>query len=137
LARRLAAQTRPDDTVARLGGDEFGVILRDTADAEEVLARLRTVIDLEVEVSGLPLTVEASIGFVLAPEDGTDVDELLQRADVAMYVAKSQHTGVTRYDATFNHYDAANLALIGELRHGIDDDELVLHYQPKARLSDI
>jgi diguanylate cyclase len=136
LASRLADHARKGDTVARLGGDEFGIILQEVEDAEVALQRLRTIIDHEVDVSGLPLSVEASIGYVLAPEDGTDIDELLQRADVAMYVAKSQHAGVTRYDATFNHYDAANLALIGELRHGIDDDQLVLHYQPKARLSD-
>jgi diguanylate cyclase (GGDEF)-like protein len=136
LARRLAAHARDDDTVARLGGDEFGIVLRDVDDADGALQRLREIIDHEVEVSGLPLSVEASIGYVLAPDDGTDVDELLQRADVAMYVAKSQHAGVVRYDATHNHYDAANLSLIGELRHAIDADQLVLHYQPKATLSD-
>ena len=84
LARRLAAFTRPEDAVARLGGDEFGVILCDVSDPEEVLRRLRDVIENEVEVSGLPLSTESSIGYVLIPDDGTDVDELLQRADVAL-----------------------------------------------------
>jgi diguanylate cyclase (GGDEF)-like protein len=134
LARRVAANMRPLDVVARLGGDEFGVILRDVGDAERVLWRLRDVIDREIEVSGLPLSLQASIGFVIAPEDGTDVDTLLQRADVAMYVAKAQHAGVLRYDAALDHYDAANLSLVAELRHAIDDDQLVLHYQPQAGL---
>src|SRR5205814_6063462 len=89
-----------------------------------------------VEVSGLPVSVEASIGYVVAPDDGTDVGELLQRADVAMYVAKAQHAGVVRYDAHQDHYDAANLSLVAELRHAIKDGQLLLHYQPKARLSD-
>jgi diguanylate cyclase len=136
LAHRLADSMRPGDTVARLGGDEFGLVLRDVGDAEPALRRLRDVIDREVEVSGLPLSVQASVGFVLAPEDGTDVDDLLQRADVAMYVAKAQHAGVTRYEPSLDHYDAARLSLVSELRHAIDDDQLVLHYQPQVSLAD-
>ena len=136
LARRVAANTRPHDTVARLGGDEFGLILRDAAGAEQALHRLRAIIDEEIEVSGLPLSVEASIGFVIAPEDGTDVDTLIQRADVAMYFAKARHCGVMRYAPSLDDYDAAKLSLVGELRHAIDAGELVLHYQPQATLAD-
>jgi len=136
LARRVAANTRPHDTVARLGGDEFGLILRDAAGAEQALHRLRAIIDEEIEVSGLPLSVEASIGFVIAPEDGADVDTLIQRADVAMYFAKARHCGVMRYAPSLDDYDAAKLSLVGELRHAIDAGELVLHYQPQATLAD-
>ncbi len=136
LAQRLAEHTRPQDAVARLGGDEFGVILSEVGDAEEVLRRLRDVIEHEVEVSGLPLSVESSIGYVIAPDDGTDVDQLLQHAEVAMYVAKAQHVGVTRYDVHHDHYDAANLGLIADLRRAIDAGELVVHYQPKTTLAD-
>jgi len=135
LALRLADSTRPQDSVARLGGDEFGIILCDVADPETALHRLRDVIQNEVEVSGLPLSVESSIGFVVAPDDGTEVDELLQRADVAMYMAKAEHVGVARYEESRDHYDAANLELVSQLRHAIDDDELVLYYQPKATLA--
>jgi diguanylate cyclase (GGDEF)-like protein len=136
LAQRLADHTRPQDAVARLGGDEFGVILSEVGDAEEVLYRLRDIIEHEVEVSGLPLSVESSIGYVIAPGDGIDVDDLLQHADVAMYVAKAQHVGVVHYDAGHDHYDAANLGLIADLRRAIDAGELVMHYQPKAALED-
>ncbi len=136
LAQRLADHTRPQDAVARLGGDEFGVILSEVGDAEDVLRRLRDIIEHEVEVSGLPLSVESSIGYVLSPDDGIDVDDLLQHADVAMYLAKAQHSGVVRYDAEHDHYDAANLGLIADLRRAIDAGELVMHYQPKATLQD-
>ncbi len=136
LAQRLADHIRPQDAVARLGGDEFGVILSEVGEAEEVLRRLREVIEHEVEVSGLPLSVESSIGYVISPDDGIDVDDLMQHADVAMYVAKAQHAGVVRYDAEHDHYDAANLGLIADLRRAIDADELVMHYQPKAALED-
>jgi diguanylate cyclase (GGDEF)-like protein len=136
LARRLQAAVGPNDTVARLGGDEFGVVLSSVDNPAAFLANMRTVIDREVEVCGLPLSVEASVGYVVAPEDGRDAAELMQRADVAMYVAKAQYGGVSRYDATRDHYDAVNLGLIAELRHAIEDDQLVLHFQPKAALAD-
>jgi diguanylate cyclase (GGDEF)-like protein len=134
IAKMIAAEVRPDDTVARLGGDEFGLILLDVADAQQALGRLRGVIEREVEIRGLPLSVEASIGFAVSPADGTDADTLLQRADIAMYVAKAQHAGVLRYDGALDHYDAAKLSLVAELRHAIDDDQLVLHYQPQSIL---
>jgi diguanylate cyclase (GGDEF)-like protein len=136
IARRLASNIRPGDLVARLGGDEFGVLLCGTGDPVRVLNDLRRVIDAEVEVSALPLSIEASVGYVVAPEDGIDVDELMQRADVAMYVAKAQHLGVVRYDAAIDNYDSANLSLVAELRHAIAADQLVLHYQPKTTLLD-
>ncbi|MCU1493188.1 MAG: Diguanylate cyclase/phosphodiesterase [Acidimicrobiaceae bacterium] len=140
LGRRLTAETRDGTTIARLGGDEFGFILAsesgNAAEAERALRRLRDVIGREASVSGLPLSVEASIGFVLAPDDGVNVDELVQRADIAMYVAKEQQAGVLRYQAAQDHYDTTNLRLVVELRHAIQAKELVLHYQPKVRLSD-
>jgi len=136
IARRIEAAVDPGDFVSRLGGDEFGLILRESEDPDSLLRDLRKMIGYEVSVSGLPLSVESSIGYVVAPDDGTDVDELLQHADVALYEAKALHSGVVRYDAANDHYDASNLTLLAELRRGIEADELVLHYQPKVRTDD-
>jgi diguanylate cyclase (GGDEF)-like protein len=136
LAGRLERAASAGEVVARLGGDEFGIVLPAVTDAGATLARLRALIDHEVEINGLPVSLEASIGYVIAPVDGVDVDDLMQRADVAMYVAKTQRSGVVRYDPAHDHYDAANLGLIAELRHAIDEDQLVLHYQPKAATVD-
>lgn len=136
LARRLKCSVSVRDTVARLGGDEFGLILHGVADAAALSSRLKGVIDHDVDVDGLRLSIEASVGFVVAPDDGSDVQELLQRADVAMYVAKVRQIGVLRYDPHDDHYDADNLGLIADLRRGIDAGELVLHYQPKTRVID-
>jgi diguanylate cyclase (GGDEF)-like protein len=136
LAARLVDELRPDDTVARLGGDEFGLVLRDCDDATGVLWRLRAGLKKEVTVDGMPLSVDSSIGYAIALEDGADADELLQRAEVAMYAAKARHAGVLRYDADQDLYDAANLTLASELRRAIDAGELVLHYQPKASTAD-
>ncbi|MDQ1508781.1 MAG: diguanylate cyclase [Actinomycetota bacterium] len=135
LAYRLRDELNVRDTIARLGGDEFGILVDDPSDVDAFLARLREVIGQELVVSAVPLTVEASVGYVLSDTDADDVDELLRRADVALYVAKEQHAGAVRYDPAQDHYDPANLTLVTELRRAIEADELVLHYQPKARLA--
>src|SRR3954451_11255662 len=70
LARRYEGLLRPGDRLARLGGDEFGIVLRDIVDAADVIERLQPLPRQDVEVSGLPLSVEASIGVALAPDDG-------------------------------------------------------------------
>ena len=135
LAERLKLYVREGDTIARLGGDEFGVVLsgvRGPGEAAEVLGRLRATVSQPVQINGLPLAVEASIGFALAPEDGTDIGTLQQRADVAMYVAKRGHSGIARYRREQDQYDASKLSLIGELGRAIAKDQLVLHYQPKG-----
>jgi diguanylate cyclase (GGDEF)-like protein len=134
IGARLAAAVGPDDTIARLGGDEFGVLLADGAGAASTLECLRETILHELVVDRLPLSIEGSIGYAIAPDDGSDIATLLQRADVAMYMAKAVHGGVARYDAQADHYDAADLALVGELRSAIQAGQLVLHYQPKQPL---
>src|SRR3974377_1912887 len=75
------------------------------------------------------------VGCVIAPGDGDDVKTLVQRADVAVHVAKRQHVGGVHYDPEHAHYDPAKLALIAELRRAIGANELVLNYQPKARIA--
>jgi diguanylate cyclase (GGDEF)-like protein len=136
LSTRLAIHLSVPDAVARLGGDEFGILLSDVANPEQMLHQLRAVIEGEINIGGLPLSVESSIGYVVAPAHGTDVDELLQLADVAMYAAKELHVGVLRYNESQNHYHASNLTLIAELRAAIETDQLVLYYQPKIRIGD-
>jgi diguanylate cyclase (GGDEF)-like protein len=131
LGHRLSRSVSAGDIVARLGSDEFGLILRGVDDVASLSCRLAGVFDHDVEVGGLRLAVGANVGFVVAPEDGVDVEELLQRAGVALFVAKSKQIDIVRYDVGDDHYDADNLGLIGELRRGIDVGELVLHYQPK------
>jgi diguanylate cyclase (GGDEF)-like protein len=136
LGQRMRAHLSSSAVLARMGGDEFGVLVSNLANPEMTMLELREVIEGEIDIEDLPLSIEASIGYVLAPAHGADVDELLQLADVAMYTAKAQHLGVVGYDSSQNHYEASNLALIAELRHAIDTDQLVLHYQPKVRIAD-
>jgi diguanylate cyclase (GGDEF)-like protein len=138
IGRRLADAAGAGNTVARLGGDEFGVILTGFASSEaacDKLMGLRHVVQQDIEVSSLPLAVDASVGFAIAPQDGITVDALLQHADVAMYDAKTTHAGVKRYDPCLDHYDSTKLALVAELKRAIAGNELVLHYQPKASVA--
>jgi diguanylate cyclase (GGDEF)-like protein len=136
LGARLREQLGGTSALARLGGDEFGVLLSGVDEPTMMLQRLRSAIEEEINIDHLPLSVEASIGFVVAPAQGTDVDTLMQLADVAMYTAKSRHLGVVQYDESQSHYNASNLALVAELRRAIEINELVLYYQPKVRVSD-
>jgi diguanylate cyclase (GGDEF)-like protein len=137
IAQRLAAQLRDTDHLARLGGNEFGVVLGEVhgpSEAVEILSRLREAVNQPLMVDGIPLALEASVGFALAPQDGTDIGTLLTRAEIAMYVAKDRHLGVVHFRPDHNRHDAATLSLVAELADGIADDQLVLHYQPKTEL---
>jgi diguanylate cyclase (GGDEF)-like protein len=134
---RLRAALRESDTVARLGGDEFGVLLPkvvDSAAAASVARKLRKALEEPFTIHGLALQIEASVGIALYPEHGDDVHSLLQRADVAMYVAKEQPGGCEIYAKERDDYSPDRLTMLTELRRAIDQGELVLHYQPKADL---
>jgi diguanylate cyclase (GGDEF)-like protein len=134
---RLSESLRESDTVARLGGDEFGVLLPKVVDAEAAVAvarKLRTTLEEPFTIHGLALQMEASIGIALYPDHGDDVQSLLQRADVAMYVAKEHPAGCEVYTRERDDYSPDRLTLLTELRRAIDRGELVLHYQPKADL---
>jgi diguanylate cyclase (GGDEF)-like protein len=139
LGVRLTETLRESDTVARLGGDEFGVLLPDATVPKDVLIaveRMRAAIERPVVVQGLPLSLEASIGIALYPDDGDDVETLVRCADGAMYHAKREKLGWAFYDTNCIPQDTNRLTIVGELRRALDQRELILHYQPKAFLSD-
>ncbi|HVC71050.1 MAG TPA: EAL domain-containing protein [Acidimicrobiales bacterium] len=136
---RINQVLRDSDTVARLGGDEFCVLLPRVdglSDALEVAERIIAVLEIPLEIDGMVLGIGASCGIALAPDDGDSADLLLQRADVAMYVAKGSNVNVVAYTDELNINTPARLTLLGDLRTAINEDQLVLHYQPKATLAD-
>ncbi|MDX6739005.1 bifunctional diguanylate cyclase/phosphodiesterase [Actinocorallia sp. A-T 12471] len=139
IAHRLTHSVRPGDLVARLGGDEFAVLLpsvRDVHAAREVAVRLRAALSEPVRLDGMSFDLEGSVGIALSPDHAPDFELLLQRADVAMYVAKESRAGVEIYSPASDRNSPARLGLLGDLRRGIDRRELELHYQPKVQLSD-
>jgi diguanylate cyclase (GGDEF)-like protein len=140
VARRLESSLRPGDTVARLGGDEFAVLLPlipDVPQAKEVAGRVQAALDEPFTLDDLSMDVEASIGIALYPDHAEDFETLLQRADVAMYVAKGEHTGIEVYELATDRNSTTRLTTLGQLRRGIDNGELELHFQPKATLDDM
>ena len=135
---RIRPGLRAADTLARLGGDEFCVLLPDVgcvAAAVEVAERLLGLLEEPFEIDGITLAVEASCGIATAPADGDSSDLLLQRSDVAMYLAKNSHAKVVVYHEDLNVNTPERLSLLGELRMALPRGQLVLHYQPKAVLS--
>jgi diguanylate cyclase (GGDEF)-like protein len=132
-AARLREALRDSDVVARLGGDEFAVLVHGDA-PEAVAERLSAALRPAVELDGFLLEVDASVGTAHYPGDGTDLETLLRRADVAMYTAKHRHLGHMPYSSEIDEYDPARLALVADLRRALDADELILHYQPKLDL---
>jgi diguanylate cyclase (GGDEF)-like protein len=135
VATRLRGQIRAGETLARLGGDDFAILCSAGTDNALMLAeRLHRSLQEPFTVRDLPLEVSISVGIASFPEHGGDLDAVLRHADVAMYLAKSTHAGTALYDAEQDSSDAARLALAGELRHAIETEQLVLHFQPKAEL---
>jgi diguanylate cyclase (GGDEF)-like protein len=132
---RLQRMLRESDTVARFGGDEFGILLTHVsgpAAAEEVARAVHRALEEPFAIQGLTLDVEASIGIALHPLHAADFEELMQRADVAMYRAKAKRSGYEVYHPDEDESDATKLKLASELRQAPFRDELVMHYQPKA-----
>jgi diguanylate cyclase (GGDEF)-like protein len=140
VAQRIQGVLRGDDLVARLGGDEFAVVMPQLAsdrEAADVSRRVRDALIEPFQLEEVLLELEASIGIALYPEHGTDVEQLMRRADVAMYLAKEQHTGVEVYDPARDRNSTDRLGLLAALRRAMDAGELELHYQPKVSITDV
>lgn len=131
---RLTNALRKSDTVARLGGDEFAIFLPETAIyiasllAEKMVAELRRPFACE----GHSVSIGASIGLACFPEHGTNYDQLLQRADVAMYAAKRSGSDIELYQDTFDQDALARLTLASDLQDAIEQQQLFACYQPKV-----
>jgi diguanylate cyclase (GGDEF)-like protein/PAS domain S-box-containing protein len=134
---RFHEHLREGDTVARLGGDEFAIVLPgvDEAGASRVAANLLSSLERPFVVDNEALHVGASIGIALYPEHGESADTLLQKADIAMYVAKaSLGSGYTVYVPGHHRPSVNRLALFADLRTAIEQDELLLEFQPELNL---
>ena len=138
VGERLLSGLRTGDTVARLGGDEFGVLAAsgtDLAGAVTIVWKIQQAFEPPFLIDGHSIDVKASIGITLVPDHGDNIDDLLRRADLAMYDAKRAGTGYALFAAEQEETPARRLALLGDLRRCIERDELVLHYQPKVDLT--
>ncbi|MFZ0171836.1 MAG: EAL domain-containing protein, partial [Acidimicrobiales bacterium] len=124
-------------TVARLGGDEFAVIVTDIIGPEEAIGIVRdleTAVSQPMDVDGITLAVRASAGVALAPEHGDNVSTLLQRADIAMYLAKEKRSGIELFSPSQDQNMQRKLVLGGQLAQALAQRGLHVVYQPIATL---
>lgn len=139
LAGRLRGCLRPVDTVARLGGDEFTILLEDVVDTEaptQLAERIAELLREPFVLSGRDVYVSASIGIAVSVPAKTHPDDLLRRADVAMYKAKDAGKAQHKlFDDEMDEEALSRLAGESDLRRAIDQGELRLHYQPKIPLT--
>jgi diguanylate cyclase (GGDEF)-like protein len=137
VARRLSVAVDGRGVVTRFGGDEFAVLFLNCKTQATVLRHCRTVLDFlapPVELDGTAIDIGASIGVALAPSHGETCDELVKRADVAMYVAKQAQRDVVVFDPSQDTGSPARLAMVAALRQAINDGSLFIHVQPQLRL---
>jgi diguanylate cyclase (GGDEF)-like protein/PAS domain S-box-containing protein len=138
VAERLRSVTRAADTVARLGGDEFAVIVEETEPqaADRAAARLLEALTAPFQVGGEDVDARASIGIALQTRAMEDGDELLRRADIAMYAAKARGGGLQlTYEAQLYDATVARMQLKADLRRAIERGELHVVYQPIVDLA--
>jgi len=138
MSERFRDSARASDVVARLGGDEFVFILQEIADHQQVADIARKVLSAatkSVLLSGQECRITASIGVAMFPADGDDEQTLVKNADMAMYLAKDEGKNCVRFCSTeMKAPSTARLMLEASLRHAIERNELVIHYQPKRAL---
>ena len=138
IAQRLHEGVRDMDTVARLGGDEFVVVLEGIHDINDVVFvanKLLATLARPMDISDHEISTTVSIGVSLYPEDGTEADELLKHADIAMYKAKELGKNNCQFYTKGMNATAVNYLLLeNELRRAIEQEQLTLHYQPQFDL---
>ena len=157
LARRIRDASPVGSLVARLGGDEFAVLVpslesrlltsTQRADFRDSAVRLeqfhmseiaddllRAVSDPPLVLAGMSFSMTASVGIATFPVDGNEPSELLREADQALQSAKAQRNGFVLYNAERHGKDHSQVTLLGELRRALQEDEIILHYQPKIDL---
>lgn len=140
VTHHLQSVLRNEDTISRIGGDEFVILLADIHSAEEctlILDRLMAAIGESVSASGIQISISASIGVTLYPEDNEDPDTLLRHADQAMYQAKE--AGKNRYqlfDPESDRKAQTHRKYLETMHQSLLNQEFVLFYQPKVDLDD-
>jgi len=134
VASRIRACIKPTDLIARLGGDEFAVIQTAAGDRDDVVefvTRIHDAIRQPHQCLGHQLTTDASIGIALAPQDGTDLDQLIKNADLAMYGAKAEGRRTHRFfEPVMDARAKARLTMEQDLRQAMVDGGFDIHYQP-------
>ncbi len=139
VATRLSALLRASDTVARLGGDEFAVVMSSIDDIDAVRILAQRIIDSiaePYEVDGQRIETSTSVGISIYPDDDEDTDELIRKADVALYQVKAEgRSAYNLYDGEMHAAARQQSQLENELRVALDEGQLLFYYQPQLDVS--
>jgi diguanylate cyclase (GGDEF)-like protein len=138
IAARLGRSVRTSDTVARVEGDRFGVLLTSLQNgtgaataAEKIVQQLSR----QIDVAGATLSVDATVGIACGPTQGDSAEQLLQRAEAAMYRAKRTQSRLEFFSPELEEEAPRRLVLVTALKRAIDVRSITLHYQPKVELA--
>ena len=137
VSKRIPTVLRETDTIGRLGGDEFVIILPETTqkDAMLVADKVMEQFSIGFDIDGHHLSIGTSIGIALYPDHSEIPDTLIQRADIAMYVAKKQpNQHVAIYNESEDHHSLSRLLLVSDLKQAIENDKLTIQFQPQIDL---
>jgi len=138
MARRIERAVRPTDTLARLGGDEFAIVLSDVKypkNAGLVAKKILEAIKQPILIRGTELFISASIGIVICPDQSCDVSDIVKYSDIAMYQAKKQgRNNYQFYSADLSQTTIERIDIEHSLRRALQNDEFLLHYQPKVNM---
>lgn len=137
VSMRLKSVLNEPSIIARIGGDEFGILLPQLSsldDIQKTIKNLLGILSAPFIIDRIPISVEASIGVASIPEHADNPDMLLQRADIAMYHAKKLANNYAIYEPNFNMHSHEQLGLMAELREAIEQNQLILHFQPKLEI---
>jgi diguanylate cyclase len=139
VATRLQSLVTETDSVARIDGNIFSVLLADVDSENFALALVKSIqsaFEHAFKSEHLSLVLHINLGIVHYPEHGDDVDTLVQKGGVALFMAARSHQGYAVYTPAFDDHSPRRLTLMSELRQAIDRNQLYVQYQPKVNITD-
>ena len=138
VGKRIVGAVRNNGLTARLGGDEFAILIPQLdhgGQALQIASRILAALRTPIELTGLAVEISGSIGIALSPEHGDTPSQLMRCADVAMYLAKNNSMGCSIYDPEQDQHSPRRLAIMTGLGQAIEQNQLLLHFQPKLSLA--
>ena len=136
ISERLRGAFDEQVTISRIGGDDFGLIIPGNSDGviNKASKKVRDLFKNTFDIHGVAIMVDTSIGISLFPQHGDSAKTLLQNAEIAMYACKRKAKQHVVYDPSLNIHDLNDLLLKSEIKQAFDNNELILHYQPKSNI---
>ncbi|MCP3900596.1 MAG: EAL domain-containing protein [Desulfobacteraceae bacterium] len=137
IVSRLQGAVEKSNSLAKLDSDDFAILVQGISDHDNIIGVVKKIQKIFIEpfsIEGLRLEVQATMGIAIFPGHGKNGDTLIQRANIALYAAQGSSQKYKIYSKGLDKNNPQRLTMMGELRQAIENDELILHYQPKINL---